>query len=64
MLFADPELASWLPARANLIAADVARRDMPLSHWDSRESGLLLDVLNALYNLHLPVQSVEYLGNE
>ena len=27
-----------------MVAADVARGDMPLSHWDSRESGLLLDV--------------------
>ncbi len=27
-----------------MVAADVARGDMPLSLWDPRESGLLLDV--------------------
>jgi NADPH-dependent 2,4-dienoyl-CoA reductase/sulfur reductase-like enzyme/rhodanese-related sulfurtransferase len=29
---------------AGMIAADVLRGDMPLSHWDSAKSGLLLDV--------------------
>jgi NADPH-dependent 2,4-dienoyl-CoA reductase/sulfur reductase-like enzyme/rhodanese-related sulfurtransferase len=29
---------------AGMIAADVLRGDMPISHWDSAEQGLLLDV--------------------
>ena len=29
---------------AGMVAADVLRGDMPLSHWDSAESGFLLDV--------------------
>jgi rhodanese-related sulfurtransferase len=29
---------------AGMVAADVLRGDMPLSHWDSAEKGFLLDV--------------------
>jgi rhodanese-related sulfurtransferase len=31
---------------AGMVAADVLRGDMPLSHWDSVDSGFLLDVRN------------------
>ena len=29
---------------AGMVAADVLRGDMPLSHWDAAETGFLLDV--------------------
>jgi len=32
---------------AGMVAADILRGDMPLSHWSSLENGLLLDVRNS-----------------
>ena len=40
---------------AGMVAADVLRGDMPLSHWDSLASGFLLDVREAV---ELAVESV------
>ena len=41
---------------AGMVAADVLRRDMPISHWDTIGNGLILDVRNPA---ELEVESVQ-----
>ena len=57
MCYAPPFGSAKDPVNfAGMIAADVLRGDMPLSHWDSATSGFLLDVRDSV---ELIVESAE-----